>query len=256
MVDNHGFYKMLEQQYFGANMHEREEIEHLPELLQNITLFVDIGAGLGQYSYFANHILQNGEIITLEADSVRISRLRELTSEWQRSSSNKIRVIHAAVSDTSGKATFFSPSGNISGGLVSVHSNPAAAAFAWTAVETDCVKLDSVIDKSASALIKVDVEGAEYRVLLGAQEILQQGKCKFLMEIHPWGDKTLGKEPADIFLLFARQGYGFKRIHHHWLFERSGARFQLAIKTAMIVFIMRREWLKSVLKTILKTIGR
>ena len=49
----------------------------------------------------------------------------------------------------------------------------------------------------------MDVEGGEYRVLQGAKEILDRGKCKFLIEIHPWGVRLLIKKLV-IFSIYSR----------------------------------------------------
>ena len=49
--------RRLEEQYFGPNMHEREEIELLPGLLKGVKVFVDVGASLGPYSYHASKVI-------------------------------------------------------------------------------------------------------------------------------------------------------------------------------------------------------
>src|SRR5580700_3578434 len=98
-------------------MHEKDEIDRLPELLTGVSLFVDVGASLGQYSFFANRILKDAQIYCIEADPFRVQRLRELALQWEKSSTNKITVIHAAAGEKVGKAEFFTTDANVSGGL-------------------------------------------------------------------------------------------------------------------------------------------
>jgi FkbM family methyltransferase len=177
-------YTTLEEQYFGENMHEKEEIECLPELLKGVSVFVDVGSSLGQYSFFANRILKNGRIFCIEADSIRVQRLKELASEWEKLSNNKITVIHAAAAETNGKVTFFRTDANVSGGIF-VHDSGARGSIQWKECEVDSITLDSLCKDLEPDLIKIDVEGTEYRVLQGACGILARGKCRFFVEVHP-----------------------------------------------------------------------
>ena len=241
-------YAVLEEQYFGDNMHEKDEIECLPELLEGASVFVDVGASLGQYSFFANQVLKNGRILCIEADSVRVQRLTELASEWEKLSTNKITVIHAAAAETDGTVTFFSADANVSGGMF-VHDTGVRSSIQWTKHEVNSVTLDSLCKDLEPDLIKIDVEGAEYRVLQGASGILARGKCCFFVEIHPWGDESAKKTAADVFRLFARFGYDFRRTHRHWLFERSNEGLKRFIKGRFVVLAMDNAWLRSAAKS-------
>jgi FkbM family methyltransferase len=250
MGSHRDVYNLMEAKYFGEEMQERDEIERLPQLLKNVTVFVDVGAGLGQYAFFANTILKGAKIFCIEADPMRFPRLKELASEWKKTSANQISVIHAAVAEKNGKVDFLMTNTNMSGGLF---ANPVEApgsqkSIARTKVEVDCVSLDSLFKDSKPDFVKIDVEGAEYSVLLGARGILREGKCRFFVEVHPWGDERARKQPADVFQLLAQFGYDFRRVHRHWLFEKSGRPLKRYIKNAIIVFIMEHLWLKATLK--------
>jgi FkbM family methyltransferase len=250
-------YRLMEDQYFGENMHERDEIERLPELLKGVELFVDVGASLGQYTFFANKILKNGKILCLEPDPLRFRRLQELTLQWARSSTNQINPIQAAAAEGDGKVRFFVTNANTSGGLFEhdLADPDLRHSTEWTEIEVDCISLDNLLKDSTPDFVKIDVEGAEYRVVLGAREILKQGKCRFLVEIHPWGDPSVEKLPADIFRLFAQFGYDFRRVEHRWLFEKSNRPLKRFLKNKLIVIVMGNAWLKSVLKRSVLALG-
>jgi len=100
-------YSALEKQYFSEDMQEKDEIELLPGMLAGVQLFVDVGASIGQYSYFAGKFLKNARIVAIEADPLRYEKLCELAKEWQNATGNTYEVIHAAASDQAGNATFF-----------------------------------------------------------------------------------------------------------------------------------------------------
>ena len=74
-------YKIWNDQYFGENMHEKEVINSLPYLLRNAEVFVDVGASIGQYTFFGNKIMNNGKIYAIEADPLRFERLDKLCKE-------------------------------------------------------------------------------------------------------------------------------------------------------------------------------
>ena len=56
--------------------------------------------------------------------------------------------------------------------------------------------------------IKIDTEGAEGRIIDGAENTLQANHLNILMEFWPTGLRNLGVQPVD--LLRRLQGYGFK----------------------------------------------
>src|SRR6476661_409391 len=161
-----------------------------------------------------------------------LRRLRELTRGWEKLSGYRNGVIHAAAAEKDGKVDFFRTDANVSGGLFMHDTGDAADrdAVQWTKFEVDCITLDNLFEDVDPDLVKIDVEGSEYRVLTGARRILKRGKCRFLVEVHPWGDETVRKMPADVFRLFAEFGYDFRRTHRHWLFEKSSHSFRRLLK--------------------------
>jgi len=250
--------RILEDQYFGPNSHEQVEMDLLPKLLMGVKLFVDVGASLGPYSYHASKFLVGGKITCIEADPMRVRRLRELSAEWQNNTGNQFHIIHAAAADQPGKMDFFVTDQNISGALFQ-HYVPDAQtreSLNWRKLEVEVVTLDDLFRDEDPDLIKIDVEGAEYRVLLGAGEILRRGKSRFLVEVHPWGDEPIKKTPADVFNLFAEFGYDFQRTHRHWHFFKSNHRVKRYLKNRAMVFILNQPALKATLKKSVLALGR
>jgi FkbM family methyltransferase len=240
-METEALYQVLEQQYFGTNMQERLEIDHLPQILHDVSLFVDVGASLGQYTFFANKSLKGARIVAIEADVFRYQHLTEAAANWEKLSSNQIQVIHAAATDKPGKVEFYSAPENASGGLFVSHRGNSgfSGSSQWTKTEVDCVSLDSVFKDCQPDFVKMDVEGAE---------ILKEGNCRFFVEVHPWGDVELKKTAADVFRLFASFDYDFKRVHRHWLFEKSTQPMKRFIKNKIIVFIMDHQKIKETMK--------
>lgn len=249
----------MERQYFGDEMHEQEEIALLPSLLDGVQVFVDVGASLGQYAYFAGQSLKEATIICVEADPVRHKRLKELARTWQEEGTNTYKVVHAAAADVSGEKPFYVTGECISGGLFKhyVPDDNVARSLKWEKIKVPVVTLDELCADTSPDMVKIDVEGAEYRVLQGARDLLTTGRARFLIEVHPWGDESVNRGPADVFALFASYGYDCRRTHRHWLFYKSTGRHPLRrLRMRGIMWAYRHTWVKDALKWILLRLRR
>lgn len=246
-------YRLLEQHYFGPEMRERAEIERLPRILEGVQTFVDVGAALGQYTYFANKIMSGGRIYAIEADPVRYARLAELCGKWEMSSNNKIVALHKAVSDTNEPIPFFVSDEDRSGGLFPVEGlqGMGEGQFEWREIQVEATTLDAMFSGGPPDMVKVDVEGGEYRVLSGSTNILAQGNTRFIVEVHPWGDPVAGRGPTDIFDLFADFAYSYRRLSHHWLFEKSASPHVVSLKKRFIHFVYDHPSVMRTLKQML-----
>lgn len=247
-------YASLEARYFGEKMDERAEIQRLPELLRDVRSFVDIGSSLGQYAYFADKILADSDIFCIEPDPFKVRRLRELVADWQKTSTNRLHVIDKAVSDTMGSHTFFAPVNHRSSGGLFALEKPAE----WSGrIESivDCVTLDSLFPDLDVDLVKIDVEGGEFRVLSGASNILKAAQARFLVEVAPWGDLERGHKPSSVFRLMAHYGYDFMLIERLWLFYKARNQTAARLKARIIGYASDHTVARKVLKRVLKLRG-
>jgi FkbM family methyltransferase len=213
-MDKDRIYKGLNKAYFSNEMHEKEIILKLPELLRGVELFVDIGASLGQYTYFASRCMNGGHIVAIEADPIRFEELERNCRKWESTSNNKLSAMNGAACDRDGQITFYTTNTSISGGLFahdisqSVLSSSGLKAVDWNEIVVDCFTLDSLFENRSPDFVKVDVEGGELRVLKGASRILTEGKAKFLVELHGgWIDPESGRSPSEIGEFMRPLGY-------------------------------------------------
>lgn len=223
-MDKNEVYAILDKAYFSEDHHEKDVIKHLPELLGDARFFVDIGASLGQYTFFANARMSGAQILAIEADPIRYERLKQNCEEWQASSKNRIRTLHGAVSDKDGKIKFNTTNSNISGGLFThplAHlSEESKKSVAWEEIEVNTFKLDTVCKDIAPDLVKIDVEGSELRVLKGCEKILKNGNTKFLIELHDWADPEGQKNASEVVSFMRAVGYERSDFHGKPLFTK------------------------------------
>jgi FkbM family methyltransferase len=220
VTDKDQIYAALNRAYFSAEMHEKEVIENLPILLRGTRLFVDIGASLGQYTFFASQHMQGGRIVAIEPDPLRFEQLQRNCQEWSSASGNVVTALHGAVSDKDGQITFYATNSSVSGGLFkrelghSVSAKSGVEDIEWHETEVQCHTLDTLFPNQSPDLIKIDVEGAELRVLRGASKILREGKTVFLVELHgSWADPE-GQDTAKEVVRFM-QSFGYHRLNFH-----------------------------------------
>lgn len=205
-MTNQQIYDVLNDAYFSEEPHEAELLDDLPRLIaDDATLLVDIGASLGQYTRRFSEILKAGRIIAFEADPIRAEELQRNATKWSRAEL-EIDARHCALADETGSTTFYTTQSNVSGALdpsdVPVDSVPIT-------VPTDT--LDRVLAGAVPQFVKIDVEGAELRVLAGATELLERGETAFLIEVHEGHDDEVNA-------YMARFGYRPIRFHQRTVY--------------------------------------
>jgi FkbM family methyltransferase len=212
-------FKHLYSTYFGARQHEREEIENLPNLLRDCEIFIDVGASLGMYTYFANRRLEGAKIIAIEADPDRFEELQRNCAAWQAEGSNELVAVHAAVGDRRTPVPFFKTGTQISGGFFPVQERSDR----YTRIDVPQVVLDDFFEDGRKTLVKIDVEGGELRVLRGAERHFASGTTRFLVEMHWWGDRDRRTTSLDVLRFLYRRGFAIQktvRVHtsnyHVW----------------------------------------
>ncbi|MDR2219561.1 MAG: FkbM family methyltransferase [Methylobacillus sp.] len=196
----HPAYKLMR-----AGKFEPDETVIISRLLLRVDRFVDIGANLGYYTLLA---LQKGKpVIAFEPQQQNLQCLFKniMVNGWGE---NKVEIFPVALSERPGLLTLYGASGP-SASLIKNWAGYSEKFHKIVPVST----LDNVLAgrfHGERLLIKIDVEGAEYHVLKGAQTILAMSpKPLWLLEIcldefHPGGSNP---DFERIFNMFFEHGY-------------------------------------------------
>ena len=237
-------YKILDQAYFGPKRHEDEELRLLPKLLNRCEIFVDVGASLGQYTKAASEALKGKKIISIEADPIRFERLTQNAILWeQNGNENEISVLNCAAGNSDGSVEFFTNNTNVSGSLTPITGRVSSNKSVIVGIK----KIDSLFKSNQeNVVVKIDVEGSEYRVLKGMDKLLRNVNIEVLVELHSWGDQNTKKYPHHVLSYLKDLGFFCYKTHAHFYFAKSQKEF----KQHNYSFEIAKWWAKHVLRKV------
>jgi FkbM family methyltransferase len=186
---------------FYISKFEPTVINTVKRLVKENTLFIDVGAYVGFYTIFcAKH---GAKVIALEPDprsykillyNVRLAKV-----------SQKVFALNTAAGDKCGHA------------LLRLSSNPSESSMTSylkpelviRKIRCRCVTLDDLINEfgwDKVDLIKIDVEGAGFKVIRGALNSIAKHKPKIILETH----KIPSKENELAAVKFLKKNYNYK----------------------------------------------
>ncbi|MFN3975386.1 MAG: FkbM family methyltransferase [Dehalococcoidia bacterium] len=178
---------------FYGRLYEPNEMAFLESTLKQGGVFVDVGANIGLYSLFASRLVgESGVVLALEPSEREFHRLQE---NIVLNRAQNIRARRVAASNEIGAVSLMVASGETPGlnslgpfgleGTVLDHVETVPAKPLDTLVEEESLQR---VD-----FIKIDVEGAELKVLQGAQGVLHRFRPTLLVELQ---DRTLRMQGA------------------------------------------------------------
>jgi FkbM family methyltransferase len=137
-------------------------------------VFVDVGAHVGKYSFYASKLVgDSGCIIAIEPYPMNFENLKK---GIEANGLNNVIAMQKACSNYRGK------------GFLKEYELSAKTELIGepTRIQVDVDTLDSILWGQGirrTNMVKVDVNGCEYEVLLGAQQTLEMSKPSLIMEI-------------------------------------------------------------------------
>jgi FkbM family methyltransferase len=192
---------------------EEEEREFLIEYLPVGGIFVDVGANVGVYTLSAaRKVGEHGRVVAVEPlhrNALVIALAAELNGVQDR-----ISIVEAPLAGEAGDQVSMSvPSGD--GAYAHMERTPVDSATLYTTRTLDQVMEERHIE--AVDIMKIDVEGAEYQVIRGAESLLtsQTAAPKIVMiEVIAEYLSRFGDSPADVLRFMTRCGYVANYLQH------------------------------------------
>lgn len=187
--------------------YEKEETQLIKGLLKRDMVFVDIGANIGYYSLLASKSCK--VIYSFEPDPRNFLMLMK---NIRLNNYTNIYLFNKAVLDNNNPISFYMDSKNF-GGSSFAETNPeeVGGKISIKPIRLDDIFIDSKID-----LIKIDVQGAEERVIKGAINTIKNNpNIKIIMEFCPYGIRQVGDNPENLLNLLDELGFSMKVIEEN-----------------------------------------
>jgi FkbM family methyltransferase len=148
---------------------QKAEFEVIRQHLRPGDIACDVGANKGSFTYWLSRWCQGGRVIAFEPQP---ELARALANVCQSIGLSNVNVIAKGVYSHSGNRDLFVPEGRQPGASF---TQMAKEVESFRILNVPVASLDEYFDASDRiALLKIDVEGAEFGVLKGAERILRQ----------------------------------------------------------------------------------
>jgi FkbM family methyltransferase len=205
------------QFWMPLGMYEKETSAWLKSQLREGMTFIDIGANAGYFTLLGSSCVS--KVIAFEPIPQNISQIQK---HLLANNINNVVLENMAISDTTGQVSFVIEENNANSHLSEIYIQHADTKPLQT-ININSVRLDDYVKCNLLTpnVIKIDVEGAEIKVLNGARETFIKYKPVCIISTH---SKQLCDECISF---FADNGYEVDRLkgfEHELLCFPSGER--------------------------------
>jgi FkbM family methyltransferase len=181
------------------------------------TIVADVGANQGLYTLWLAQVATGGHIYAFEPDP---DLFQCLENNVRTNHLQNVSTIQAAASDRSGTLAFRTNELNRGDNRVD------AKAFRDTSTQqVQAVTLDEIVSDRRLDLLKIDVQGFEIEVLLGAQKTLKANPAvTIVFEFWPYGLRQAGHRPNELWDLLQEAGFSIAAlVSARWQVGRGSA---------------------------------
>lgn len=186
-----------------ANRYEPEVTCMIEQLLQPGDTFVDVGANIGYFTLLAAQIVgSDGHVYAVEPNDLNVKLLE---SSIRVNGFENVSVMQVAAAERIETMLLHSTIGNGTTSAMREHE-----LFSGTTIPG--IPLDFLLSgrKKPVVLIKLDVEGFEYRALRGTEKVLQEDRPHIVFEFSAAGIDGISGE--DFLRWLAERGYSFSNL--------------------------------------------
>ncbi|WP_326721596.1 FkbM family methyltransferase [Streptomyces sp. NBC_00243] len=177
--------------------------------------FIDVGANIGVFSVLASQLVgDKGQVVAIEASPVFHQRLLQ---EARLNDCGNLRAVNSAVSDSRQTLTFvLASSRNMGANSIVPYDGPAESTF-----EIEALPLPELLDPSEIAnarVIKIDVEGAEGKVVRGLAPMLDKLRpdAEICIEVTPDRMAQLGDSADELMKTMTGAGFHVYRMENDY----------------------------------------
>jgi FkbM family methyltransferase len=198
---------LFERAYlFYKARYEAGPVDLLRQWVKPSTVIIDVGANVGFFTLqFASWAAEGGKVIAIEPEATNFARLEKAIV--RAGFGAVVETVNAAAGDMIGEAL--------------LEINPLHPGDHKLGLKGTPVAMTTIDDLLSArgwpevSLIKIDVQGAEARVLAGARETLNKVKgCRpaLFIEVDDQGLRQYGSSAAELLAWCAARGYTIQKL--------------------------------------------
>jgi FkbM family methyltransferase len=190
---------LFETTYLFYKTHfEARTIRLLQNYVQPETSVIDVGANIGFFTLqFANWITGKGKVIAIEPETLNYARLQRTLA--RSNLTTLVETVNVAIADRQGEALLE---------LNPLH--PGDHRLSSQGIPVTVTTIDALLearDWPNISLIKIDVQGAEQRVLMGATKTLVKFQPTLFVEVDDRALKEQGSSANALLEFCVSHGY-------------------------------------------------
>jgi FkbM family methyltransferase len=174
-------------------------VDEMRRHLKSGGTLLDVGANIGFYTIEgAQAVGPSGKVISIEAVPHHAQSVRDSAA---LNDMKNVEVVSVAAADADGEATITLPT-------QANHGMYTLGKVAGT--ESYCVpmrKIDDLVGATRIDFVKMDIEGSEYRALLGARRMLERDRPPILIELNENALQACGASSYELKQLLSGLGY-------------------------------------------------
>ncbi len=181
---------------YYCGLHEFREMAFVLHLLRSGEHFVDVGANIGSYTILAAGGA-GAKVTAVEPIQLTFSHFER--NILLNGLAGQVRACRLGLSDRNGSLKFSLDLDTV--------NHVLAAGEVLPGIDVPVMRLDELVDNDVPLLIKIDVEGYEREVLLGAEKTLADRRLlAVIMETNGSGARY-GVADDELILIMARYGF-------------------------------------------------
>jgi FkbM family methyltransferase len=184
---------------------EAGPVDELRRFVDPGTVVVDVGANVGFFTLsFAEWVGPTGRVIAVEPDRENFEALERAIADSGKAS--RVGALRAVAAEKPG-SLFLERN--------ELHPGDHKIAVAGAGIEVAAVSIDALVAETEPArvsLIKIDVQGAEMKVLAGAARALAVHRPALFVEIDERALRHFGASPDELVSFLENLGYRMHRL--------------------------------------------
>ncbi len=171
--------------YIIGDYEDPDTIEQLAKWCKKDTVFYDVGANVGYHALVVNSFITEGKIYSFEPVPSNIALFKaHMALNNDKMKQNNIELLTFAIADTEKEVQFSNSAIHTDGNTYIASSEVYQQAEDVLTVQ--CFSIDNLLEKGYEppTILKIDVEGAEYDVLIGAINTINRYRPNIVLATH------------------------------------------------------------------------